>query len=550
VSDPTRLGLIVKHADGTATRWTPEETNAENLLQDLQFSTAAPGGFRDLSCSLLRGLQPKADENLLDTVQVIGAGGRTYWEGRLHQFPRQSGTTNSVNPGAVGWSAHLEDNPTYTHIFVDRDPTAWQPSSLARRVALNGGGINLATISTDTGDGIQWNVPPGSLPPSTAELVYTAPPGSTVLTIAYKGHRAGTMTNAEPPVVWSANRQDLSDLVYPGDQFALTLDDNVHLASQGVGRYLMLRLFYGTTTTIAAGTAQVLSEIIVYGTQPSLTTPNDAFGYTARDAVFSVLKATAPLLNYTVGNGVAGSASEQAATIKLTDFPISQLAFKEPVTASDAIHSINAYENYDWFVWENRTFYYQPPGTGTEWTARSRDGAQLSLEGDNAQSIYNGVVVYYTDPYRGPSVAGPVGSKFDVESSALQDTNPDNPVNAHGIPRRWLIINLSFMADDAGAVQIGAIALAEANLASRSGSITLTGFVRDSHGRRVPVAAVRAGDTIRMLDLPNDANTAPRRIVETTYTHAQRSNQLTINSPSSGTSALLERFLVNRPPGT
>jgi hypothetical protein len=53
-----------------------------------------------------------------------------------------------------------------------------------------------------------------------------------------------------------------------------------------------------------------------------------------------------------------------------------------------------------------------------------------------------------------------------------------------------------------------------------------------------------------MLDLPNDGNTAPRRIVETTYTHASRSVQLTINSPSSGASALLERLIVNRPPGT
>jgi hypothetical protein len=100
---------------------------------------------------------------------------------------------------------------------------------------------------------------------------------------------------------------------------------------------------------------------------------------------------------------------------------------------------------------------------------------------------------------------------------------------------------LSFPTTDDGAVELGTAALGEARLAARSGTITLTGTVKDAGGVVQPVSAVRAGDTVRMMDLPNDA---PRRIVETTYSHAQRQISLTINSSSSRLHALIERLIV------
>jgi hypothetical protein len=97
----SRISLVVTLPGGSTRRWSGEEADARNLLQDLQFGTSAPGGFKDLSCALLRDLIPDADENLFVKVQAIGGGGQVLWEGRTATFPRQTGTSYSVTPGAV-----------------------------------------------------------------------------------------------------------------------------------------------------------------------------------------------------------------------------------------------------------------------------------------------------------------------------------------------------------------------------------------------------------------------------------------------------------------
>jgi hypothetical protein len=128
-----------------------------------------------------------------------------------------------------------------------------------------------------------------------------------------------------------------------------------------------------------------------------------------------------------------------------------------------------------------------------------------------------------------------------VEAASLIDTNLDNPVVANLQSPRAMRIDLSFPTTDDGAVELGTAALDEARLAARSGTITLTGTVKDAGGVVQPVSAVRAGDTVRMMDLPNDA---PRRIVETTYSHSNRQISLTINSSSSRLQALIERLIT------
>ncbi len=98
-----RLSLSITSPDGQVTRWGGDEINSEYVPTDLTFSTSVPGGFRDLSCSLLRGLNPGFDEGLFRDVRAYGPGNRTAWEGRMAQLPR---TNTAVRPGAVGWSAH------------------------------------------------------------------------------------------------------------------------------------------------------------------------------------------------------------------------------------------------------------------------------------------------------------------------------------------------------------------------------------------------------------------------------------------------------------
>src|SRR3954471_3580740 len=126
-----RLALSVTHPDGRVTRWGPDESNPTEIPGDLTFSTQIPGGFKDLSCSLLRRIDiDYPDLGLFDSVRVYGPGNRTIWEGRMAQFPRSHGDGFSITPGAVGWSAHLSDDPTFTEVYVDRDPASFGDAPL------------------------------------------------------------------------------------------------------------------------------------------------------------------------------------------------------------------------------------------------------------------------------------------------------------------------------------------------------------------------------------------------------------------------------------
>jgi hypothetical protein len=152
MSNPDRLSLSVTHADGTVTRWAPDEPDAANVLDDLEFSTATPGGYRTLSCSLLRDLRrARPDQALFDQIRAYGPGGRTAWEGRMTQFPYADGT---ISPGGVGWAAHLKDDYV-VEIYVDRDP-ATSPTSRSTARARS------ATLGISSGD-FSWSQDTGGL---------------------------------------------------------------------------------------------------------------------------------------------------------------------------------------------------------------------------------------------------------------------------------------------------------------------------------------------------------------------------------------------------
>jgi hypothetical protein len=540
MSDIGRLSLVVRHANGDSTRWGADEAEVDRLLQDLTWRTSAPGGFADLTCSLLRGLQPKTDENLFDTVQVIGAGGRILFEGRLHQFPRQSGAQRSVNPSAVGWMAHLDDNPTFTDIFMDRDPNSWQEMAIMWRAGLAGSSIDTEYMPATVGTGgISISLPTATSPAfSISELWYTAPPGASVAQFYVTGTTFG-LNNGWLHGFVPLNTQVPTGSVLnpPAGVFNGLVSENAVARS----KYLVYRLYSnGVAASQAAGSGTTITKIgVSSATVPlrSRTEPNQAGtivgappGVYASDVIKRAVAVKAPLITF------------DADSVQATTFPIPHLVFADPTAVSKVIDAANAYHNWDWFVWEDRKLFYQPAGTGTEWHARQADGAQLQLEGDNASELYDRVFVSYDDVATGRhKIAGWPGSGFDVEAASLIDTNLDNPVVANLKSPRAMRIDLSFPTTDDGAVELGTAALDEARLAARSGTITLTGTVKDAGGVAQPVSAVRAGDTVRMMDLPNDA---PRRIVETTYSHSNRQISLTINSSSSRLQALIERLIV------
>jgi hypothetical protein len=184
-----RLALSITHSDGHTTRWGPDEPNAQDIPGDTTFGTQMPGLFKDLSCPLLRRIDVDySDLGLYDSVRVYGPGNRTAWEGRMAQFPRSHGDSFEIVPGAVGWSAALNDKPTFTEPYVDRDPGSFSEWPLDRRLALAAANISMGDLSwSQDAGGLNVALPNQALGTQTMTEAWALyPPGRKVTKIMYQ----------------------------------------------------------------------------------------------------------------------------------------------------------------------------------------------------------------------------------------------------------------------------------------------------------------------------------------------------------------------------
>lgn len=544
-----QLAMSVTAADGTITRWGPDELSSESVPSGLTFSTSIPGGFKDMSCTLLRKLNiDYSDQALFDSVKVYGAGGKTAWEGRMVQFPREHGDAFSVKPGAVGWSSHLKDDPSFREIYVDHDLSRWKGPGTTRKINLVTGGFKLDSIDASAGGdptsgqpalGTSVQGPWSSTAIGRGEGWYDAG-GVPIGSVYYAWKRDGVLSNTDTNWTWLVGSA-VDDVNSAGDITA-----SLRAAGPGSGtltatsanrRFAYVLLTYGALAVSNNATFTIYwTKLAVYGrhglTRQGVASATSAQGFYASDIVAHVIGQAAPLLTYTTGSD---------GSIKPTTFVIPQAAYLDPTTADDVIADINKYHLYEWGVYDNREFFWRPPNGPdiTNWTVRLDEGAQVSLEGDDANNIFNGVFVTYQDGAGTKHTVGPPGSLAEATDASLVDTNPENPVNAHSIPRRWGLLEIQPVTTQAGAIQVGSVWLAEHNLPARRGQITLTGSVDHPVNGRRPVWEVRAGDTITIADRQGDA---PRRVIETSYDHDSRKLTGSMDNTVFKLDAIMERM--------
>lgn len=534
------LALSITSANGTVVRWGGDEPDGRNLPSGLQFSTSMPGGFKDMTVALPRDLRADyPDQRLYDDVRVYGPGNQTAWEGRMASFPASIEDTSNVQPAAIGWASHLRDDPSFREIYVDRSLAGWGTPSIGRQALIAG------LLTSNAEQGIQ---PDGDTLASLVTSIATPwSAGARVeswydaqgipLGSLYYAVKTGAGVNTGGLFHWFAFLSD-DNLATTADYSPdlNTVSPNSGTVSVGAVAKTRAGVYLSYDNAVAGNTRFPITWtcLAAYGThgltKRGTASATAAQGFYASDVIAHIVSTAAPLLTYTTGTD---------GSIQPTSFSIEQIAFREPTTGEDAISAVNAFHLWEWGVWEDRQFFFREPTDSTVWEARLSDGARIQFEGDDANNIYNGVVVMYTDPTGQAKVVGPTGSSANDTSSELLDTSEDNPVNAHGIPRRWGVLQLSNPATLAGATQLGKVWLAEHTQASRRGSITFTGTATHPTRGPVPCWQVRAGDYVRVSDNPTDV---PRRIIETRYDHDARTLTASVDNTLFRIDSIIERL--------
>lgn len=545
--DP-RFACTLYAGDGTSQRFGPDEPDPENVVTDVTFGTQVPGwGFAEGTVRLNRpsGMS-SLDAALFQRGVVYDESGQVIYRGRVASVPRVG--TNEIELDFEGPLAHLDDDSSARMIYRETDLSIWEEPSRARQMMLlNGfylpGAGEVSTIFDETGfpalkvglDRLSQAYPPTEI--AEAWLKSQLPIGS-IGVGSYEDRSAGGAALAAP---WSISLVMCSDDVNGNATATANLAGTLPAAgpftlapTDGVTRkYACIRFLYGGASTAEYEFAAFFRGIAVYGNHGLTkrgTEPNA--GFYASDVVADALNRWAPLID------IAPNGIEQSTFIipqlSFTDFGSTTRSIIEAVS----LYGANGLQPPDYGYYEDG-FFWKTPGTyGRTWRVRRDQGAISVDEGPTTESRCNGFIVSYTDAAGTQRSVGFPGSGADVETAALQDTSPSNPVNAAGIPRRVGSRDVGITTAE-GATLLGQLLMNDANTRRYSGSLDLKGEIQDDAGNLLPSYLVRAGDYVVMED---DETSTPRKIVSTQYSNG--TVNATCDNKSTSIDSLLSRLDV------
>ena len=539
-SDP-KLACTLFANDGTELRFGPDEADAANVVTDVSFGTQVPGwGFAEGSVKLNRPFAlDSLDANLFASAKVYDESGQTVYRGRVAKINRSG---SEIELDLEGPLAHLDDDPTVRVIYRDTDLGSWQGPSNTAQLSIYSAAIDVIqdfSVENDSTTGLptlrlpadgRWAVGVES------DAVYDAGPGLTLSTVAFT-YAARNLAAGYTGRIFGADNVDRLNLVVGTDVVVGATSAGTWVETAVAGkRAAHFQLFLGPSASTTDTDRELrITNLAVYGNH-GLTkrgSEPDA-GFYASDIVQHAL-GYAPLIDTAPGG------------IEASSFVIPHLAFRDYTTPRAIIEAVSVYgasgfQPPDWGYYEDGFFWRSPGSYGRTWRLRRDEGLISVDEGPATETRCNGFVVTYSDAAGQTHTVGPTDSGADYETDLLADTDPANPVNSSGIPRRYGSREIGITKQD-GAVLIGQLLLRDANRRRYSGSAELKGRVADEAGNRWPAYMVRAGDYVIVED---DEDTEPRKIVATTYSAG--TTTATLDNKAASIDVALERLAVASKP--
>ena len=230
-------------------------------------------------------------------------------------------------------------------------------------------------------------------------------------------------------------------------------------------------------------------------------------------------------------------------SIEQSDQVIAHLVFREDTAINEVIEQVTAIgssstQPNDWGTYEDRAFFWRTPGTyGRTWRVRRDQVATPTSDGPDADLRVAGVKVIFNGSDGREFSVGPPGSNSDFETTELESIDPDNP--AKRLPGAYHVERVGLVPVQQNAINIGKLILNERNAIKWRGTVDLQGEATDENGNRYPVAQVRAGDQIVIED---DADTRPRPINSTSYSHSDMSLSANVGARPDTLESLLGRL--------
>lgn len=514
--------------DGRVLRFGGDEVDAENVPSNISFDTSNPGGFGAASITLPMPENLAADDaKLFSHVEMYGPVGIVY-EGYVNGVPQVG--ANEIQLNLTGWVGVLDKIETFREIFVDRDLNRWGPQSRQHRIN------TLATYRSSTDPSVEPDTTT-ALPAVTLTLeaglvnpsavgFYDAGAGNTIGSIYYDYTSLSTSTHVGLVEVSS---DDLSTATQATSDLLTTSN------SSGTGTLTATTFYrYGAIVFVLVGTVGTSDASLTFryltvfgnhGLTKRGTAPDQ--GYYASDIIGYAIS-QAPSLTYSTAD-----------SIETTSFVIPHLTFTEDTSLRSVVEQVTALggnQNVanDWGVYEGKQFYWRSPGTyGRVWHVRRDQVATSSSDGPDADRRCAGVKINYTDGAGTSLSVGPPGSNSDYETTALLDSDTDNP--AYRIPGAFKSESVG-ITSQTGAINIGTMILNERNRLDWRGSVEITGEAEDENGNLFPAALIRAGDRIVVSD---SGDTTERTIVSTSYDHGTETCRADIGARPDSLEALL-----------